>query len=293
MAKKQWIVSSLVLCCLLFGAGAAVAGDLEEVLRRGTLRHLGIPYANFVQADQTGLDVELMQGFARYLGVQYEFVESSWQDIVADLIGKRVSSQGDEVEILGESKVRGDVIATGFTVLPWRKKVVDFSTPTFPSGIWVITRADSSLQPVGATGSVEKDIAQVKARLKGRSLLAMANSCLDPNLYGLDDSGAKIQLFDSNRNLNEMIPAVVARVADATLMDVPVALIALEQWPGAIKVIGPVSPTQQMGCAFAKGSPHLRLAFNTYFKQVVEDGTYRKLVQKYYPTVFSYYGKFF
>jgi len=67
---------------------------------------------------------------------------------------------------VGESPVRGDVIATGFTILPWREKIVNFSTPTFPSGIWLIARADSKLKPIAESNSVDHDIAMVKSQLK-------------------------------------------------------------------------------------------------------------------------------
>jgi hypothetical protein len=56
-------------------------------------------------------------------------------------------------------------------------------------------------------------------------------------------------------------------MTDTALMDVPVALIALEQWPGEIKVIGPISLQQGMACAFPKSSPNLRRAFNEFFIQ--------------------------
>ncbi|MDX2480930.1 MAG: transporter substrate-binding domain-containing protein [Desulfuromusa sp.] len=283
----------LVIFLLLLPMNMVLAEDLDHVLENGTLRHLGIPYANFVHSNHSGLDVELMKGFAKHLGVKYKFVESSWATIIPDLTGKKVVAKGNDVEILGDSPVRGDVIATGFTTLPWREKIVTFSRPTFPSGIWVISRADSDLTPVSGTDSVDEEIAQVKTKLKNHSLLAMGDSCLAPELYGLKNVGVDLKMFDSDRDLGEMIPAVMARMADATLMDVPVALIALEDWPGDIKVIGPVSPTQYMGCAFAKDSPRLVAAFNAYLDGLFASGAYQKMVKKYYPTVFSYYDDFF
>ena len=92
---------------------AAWGRELEEVLKAGKLRHLGIPYANFITEERTGLDVELMQLFAAHLGVKYAFVETNWTNMVADLTGKVVKPQGDNVELIGENPVRGDVIATG------------------------------------------------------------------------------------------------------------------------------------------------------------------------------------
>jgi ABC-type amino acid transport substrate-binding protein len=212
-----------VAICLFSSLVAAVnAGDLDEVIKTGRLRHLGIQYANFVTKEKTGLDVELMQQFAAHLGAAYELVETNWQDILPDLTGKKV-----------------------------------------------------------------------KPLLKNRSVLGLKDSCLDTDLYGMNETGAEVKQFAADRNLEEMIAAVIARMTDTTLMDVPVALVALEQWPGEIKVIGPVSPQQDMACAFPKSSPNLRQAFNEFFRQSKANGKYQKLVAKYYPSVFTCYPEFF
>lgn len=284
----------LFLLLFLFAAGGALAraNSLDAVLSAGKLRHLGIVYANFITENKTGLDVELMQGFAAHLGVSYEFVETNWRNVLPDLTGKVVKPVGEEIEIVGAQQVRGDVIATGFTVLPWRKKVVDFSETTFPTGVWLISRADSTLHPIAPTGSIAADIDAVKRGLTGYSVLGLENSCLDPKLYGLEQTQAEIKLFPIDRNLNEMIPAVLARLADTTLMDVPVALIALETWPGEIKVVGPVSAPQRMACAFSQSAPELRKVFNDFFRDLQKKGQYRKLVEKYYPSVFTYFPEF-
>jgi ABC-type amino acid transport substrate-binding protein len=270
-----------------------LAATLDEIRAAGKLRHLGIIYANFVTKDQGGLDSELMQKFAQHLGVEYQFVASDWSNIVTDLTGKKVKPSGDQVSIIEEQlPIRGDVIATGFTVLPWRSKIVDFSSMTFPSGIWLLARADSKLKPIVPTGDVDKDMRLVKDSLAGVGVLGLENSCLDPHLYDLEKTGAKIELFPADRNLEEMIPSVVARLAETTLMDVPVALMALESWPGEIKVIGPVSTDQSMAVAFAKGSLQLRQAFEEFFSAFKASGDYRKLVEKYYPSLFTYYPTF-
>ena len=90
-----------------------------------------------------------------------------------------------------------------------------------------------------------------------------------------------------------MVPQVISRKNDFTLLDVPDALIALEKWSGEIKVIGPISEEQVMGVGFRKDSPKLLAEFNKYFDSIKKDGTYEKMVLKYYSGVFSYYPNFF
>jgi ABC-type amino acid transport substrate-binding protein len=290
--KNRLTVLAMGALFWMVAAGAGLCGDLNDVLQRGKLRHLGIVYANFVIEDHMGLDVELMQRFAAHLGVDYELVETNWRDVLPDLIGREVVLTGDAVDLTGERTVRGDVIATGFTVLPWREKIVNFSEMTFPTGVWLIARADAAMQPIHPTGNMAHDIEAVKNKLGGVSVLALKNSCLDPDLYNLRATGASVQLFPPERKLDEMIPSVLANLSETTLMDVPVALVALEKWPGKIKVVGPISELQEMACAFAKTSPRLLEAFNDFFRRITGDGTYHKLVAKYYPSLFMYYPDF-
>lgn len=281
---------AFVMLVMIFVVSASGA-DLAEIKERGVLRHLGVPYANFVTGSGDGLDVELVTLFAQYLGVRYEYVRTLWKDVIGDLSGKKVNPRGDNIEILGDVPVKGDIIANGLTILPWRKKIVDYSNPTFPTQVWLIARADSLLKPIKPCGNIEKDISAVKTQLKGYTVMGVVNTCLDPSLYGLKEIGARIRLF--NGNLNELAPAIINRDAETSILDVPDALIALEKWPSKIKVIGPVSDKQEMGCGFSKASPLLRDAFNRFLEQCKKDGTYLRLVKKYYPAVFRYYPEFF
>ncbi len=289
--RRVLVASIFVMTLLLVPTGSPYGADLQDIQKQGVLRHLGIPYANFITGDGDGLEVELVKLFAQHIGVRYEFVETSWGSIIADLTGKVVKPRGDEIEIIGEAPVKGDIVATGFSILPWREKIVKFSTPTFPTQVWLVTRADSPLRPIQPVGDVEKDIAAVKALLKGYRVLGKANTCLDPTLYRLEEAGSPIKFFEGS--LNELVPAVLAGEADYTMLELPDTFVALKKWPGRIKSIGPVSPVHMMAYAFAKSSPQLRDVFNRFFDQCMRDGTYRQLVQKYYPAIFQYYPEFF
>lgn len=286
------VIWTILVLLLLTAFNSVWAADhLKDIKERGVLRHLGIPYANFVTGSGDGLDVDLVKLFAQHLGVKYQFVEASWDSVIGDLTGKKVKARGDDIEVLGQVPIKGDIIANGFTILNWRKKIVDFSTPTFPNQIWLVAKADSPIQPIAPHEAVEKDIAVVRTLLKGRSLLGKTSTCLDPSLYNLKETGARIQLFPGS--LNDLAPAVIKGDSELTLLDVPDALVALEKFPGKIKIIGPITEKQYMGCAFAKNAPELRDAFNRFLEQAKADGTYLALVKRYYPKVFNYYRDFF
>jgi ABC-type amino acid transport substrate-binding protein len=289
---SRWFVRCTLLFAtslLLASTGIAGTGDLDQVRRDGVLRHLGIPYANFVTGAGDGLDVELIRGFAEHIGVRYEFVNTDWSRAFGDLTGRHARRAGSNAERFGNTPIRGDLIANGMTVLGWREQVVAFSEPTFPSGVWLIARAESAVSPIRPSGLMATDIVETKSRLAGVSVLALANTCLDPGLYNLAATRADVRLVPKERKLNEMVPALLNDDGETTLLDVPDALIALQRWPGQIKVIGPISGDQQMAAAFRPSSPRLRKAFNDYLAGIRADGSYARLVEKYYPSVFDYF----
>ena len=292
--KTRFFVTAGVISLAMlaiFSMRAAFGADLDEIRERGELRHLGVPYANFVTGSGDGMDVELVRLFAKYLGVKYKYIKTSWKDAIGDLSGKMVKADGANVKILGDGPIRGDILANGLTILPWRKKVIDFSTPTFPTQIWLMAVANSPMKPISPSGDISRDIKAVKAKIHGRFVLGKLNTCLDPSLYKLRDVGVKVILFGGN--LNELAPAIINGEAEATILDVPDALVALEKWPARIKVVGPISHRQEMGAGFAKTSSRLCDAFNRFVEKCKGDGTYHRIVQKYYPDVFMHYPAFF
>lgn len=261
------------------------------VKRTGTLRHLGVAYANFVTGLGDGLDVELMQLFAKRLGVKYEYVPTNWDDVLTDLTGVTFELKGNDFKITGKTQSKGDVIANGLTILPWRHNIVDFSVPTFPTQVWLIARPDSNITPIKPTGDINQDIALTRAKLKDVRVLCKTGGCLDPALYNLEQTGAKPKIFPGSPN--DLAPAVIMGEAETTLLDVPDALVALQKYPGKIKVIGPMSEMQDMAVGFAKDQKKLLEAFNTFFADLKKSGEYDRLVKKYYPLVYIYFPEFF
>ena len=290
-ALRLFVSSVLAAMTLAMAPISAQARDLQDIKAEGVIRHLGVPYANFVTGSDDGMDVELIKGFARSLGVRYEFVKTDWEKVVEDLVGRKVTMENGHATLGEGVPVRGDLIANGFTMLPWRTDLLDFSTPTFPSQIWLISRANSTTKPIKPSRNEMKDIELVRRMIKTKAVLALPKTCLDPSLYNLAATGAEIRNFDGN--LNEIAPALISRQAEFTILDVPDALIALEKWPGKIKIIGPISPPQTMAVGFPKSSPRLCEAFNKYLDETKQNGEYSKLIQKYYPTVSYYFPNFF
>ncbi|OEF27535.1 ABC transporter substrate-binding protein [Vibrio rumoiensis 1S-45] len=298
-------IKKILMCTIWFAivsvsSQQVIARDLVDIQKDGVLRHIGVPYANFISyihtgefESVTGLDVEIMQGFAQSLGLKYQYVPANWNNMIGKLTGEDTQFTHNKIVTGKKVKVEGDIVANGVTILDWRKQLIDFSNDYFPSAVWLVSRSDSDLRPIRPSGSLDEDIRVVKELMGGRNVLALEHSCLDPNLYDLYATDANIILPKQERNLNEMVPAILNNDAESTILDVADTLIALEKWPGQIKVIGPISEDQKMAAGFRKDSPELRKAFNDYLSKIKKDGSYQQLVEKYYPSVFDFYNGYF
>jgi len=285
------VVAAVILAAGVARAGDHGGGDLDAIRQRGVLRHLGIPYAHFVTGSGDGFDVELVRRFAQRLGVSYEFVETDWPEVLGDLTGRRVSPQRPDPESARAVPIRGDVVATGMTVLPWRARSAAFSSAVFPTQVWVVARADSRLSPIQPSGRLLDDIAAVKALLSGRTLLGVPDTCLDPSLYKLEGTGARALL--RRLRLDEVAPALIQGEGDLALLDVADAMVALQRYPGKMKVIGPVSVPQSMAVAFRRDAPRLREEFESFLAEIRRDGTYDALIATYFPEAPVYFRDFF
>ena len=291
---KIGITSTACIAALLAALGCIPgwAQDLGEIREQGVIRHLGVPYARFVTGNGEGFDAEIVQLFAKRIGVRYEYVPTDWNNVIQDLIGQDIEYK-PTVRTTGKRLIRGDIIANGLTILPYREKIIDYSRPTFPSAVWLLARSDSKVTPIVPTGSLPRDIDATKTKLKEANTFVMDNSCLDPRLYDLEGKGYRLQRFTINASLNDIVPAVLKNESEMTLLDVPDIIVSMEKWQGQIKVIGPISDEQLMAAGFRKTSPALRQEFDEFLKAMKQDGTYMRLVQKYYRSAPRYLPDFF
>ncbi|HEV3455041.1 MAG TPA: ABC transporter substrate-binding protein [Thermoanaerobaculia bacterium] len=143
------LAASAALCLLL--THAAAAGDLAEVKGRGKLimltypvqgthfisvnldvmREQGLKLVELRKPEQfQGIDVELMSGFARSLGVALEIhaVTGGYGALIPALLARE-----------------GDLVASEFTITPGRRAKADFSRPYVSNWVAVVVRRASSL----------------------------------------------------------------------------------------------------------------------------------------------------
>ncbi len=260
--------------------------DLDEIKARGYLRHIGVPYANFVTGDGEGLDTEILKLYAKSIGVKYQYVKSDWDNVIGDLSGKKVKVKDGKPEVIENVPVKGDVIGNGLTVIPWRQEIIDYSTPYFPNMIWVVARADSPLHPIKPSKDLKKDVENTRSLLKGKDVLGMRNTCVDPNLYNLEDVRP---VFKEGLTLNDLAAVLVKGDAEISILDVPDSLVALSKFPGRIKILGAITQKQDMAFGVSKDSPKLKESLNQFLAQLKSSGKLSELLLTYYPGLDNYF----
>lgn len=293
MSLKRFVRGSLSGAMVFLFATSGWAADLAEIKQRGEIRHIGIRYANFVTGAGDGLEVELMQGFAKRIGVSYKLVYSDFYSVIRDLLGKDAVRKNGEVTLAGDYPIKGDVISSGFTVLPWREAILLYSEPTLPSQVLLVAPAESDLQPIQDGADLAADIVNTRKAIGSKSVLVMERTCLDPSNYGLVNVGIDLKAYNKSANLNEMVPAMLNKEAELTLLDVPDAILDLRKWAGKIKILGPISEQQTLATAFPKDAPALRNEFNAYLSEIKASGFYDRLVDKYYPGIRRFFPEYF
>ncbi|MFH0958171.1 MAG: transporter substrate-binding domain-containing protein [Pseudomonadota bacterium] len=277
----------LILCALLgFLMVSSCLADLDEIKERGFLRHLGVPYANFVTGDGAGLDTEIIKLYCDRIGVKYQYVKTDWDNVIGDLSGKKVTVKDGKAELIENVPVKGDIIGNGLTIIPWRKEIIDYSTPYFPNVIWVVARADSPLHPIKPTNDLKKDVQATRLLLKGRDVLGIKNTCVDLSLYNIKDVRP---VYMDGVTLNDLAAVLVKGDVEISILDVPDSLVALSKFPGRIKILGAITEKQDMGYGISKDSPKLKESFNEFLGELRRSGKLSELLLTYYRGIENYF----
>ena len=133
---------------------------LATIRTRGVLR-VGVvnnePYVmRDAKGELTGFSIDLGRELAKDLGVEVEFVPTSWTQVVPDLIGRHF-----------------DVAATGLWITPARALVVNFSSPTSLGAMYLVAN-----KAVAAAMKTRQDFDKPEVRLvvyKGSSQEGIAS----------------------------------------------------------------------------------------------------------------------
>lgn len=195
----------------------------------------------------TGFDVEIAEEIASRLGVEPKFMETQWDAMFAGLDSKRF-----------------DMIANQVGIKEERLAKYDFSEPYISSAAVLVTHADNK-----EVKSFE-DLKGLKSAQSLTSNYAELAKSYGAELVGIDGFNQAIELLNSQR-------------VDATINDKLSVLDFQKQKPNAkIQIVDEADDVAQSGLMFRKGNETLVEAVNKALKEMIEDGTYDEISEKWF-----------
>lgn len=254
MGISRRIVLALSATALAMSMGAASAQDATK-LKIGT--EGAYPPFNMIEPSGkvVGFDIDIAQAVCAKMKVECEVVTTDWDGIIPALNAKKF-----------------DFIAASMSITDERKQAVDFTDRYYTNKLQFIAPKKVDFKT---------DKSSLKGKVIGAQRATISGSWLEDNLKGVVD----IKLYDSQENA--YLDLASGRV-DAVLGDIFVNYEWLKSDAGkAFEFKGnPVFEDDQIAMAVRKGDP-LREKINAALKEVIADGTYKKINDQYFP--FSIY----
>jgi polar amino acid transport system substrate-binding protein len=222
----------------------AAEDTLATVRQRGVLKVGVVPVQPMVMMDDkgelSGYSIDLARRLANDLGVDVQFVPTSWPNVVPDLIGRHF-----------------DVIAAGLWVTMPRALVVNFTQPTAAEGIHLVSNQKTTAQWSRVSDfnrpdvRIAVDAGTVQAQLAKRQF-------------------PRAQIVTDTPNPLE---AVQKGLAHATLLPTLAPSVVLELGQGQLRLpLGQPLASTQAAMAIRKGDADFLNLLNTWLSLQREDG---------------------
>ena len=246
--KKIFLAAAVTLA---FSAGA-----MAETLKMG-IEAAYPPFNNKDASGQVvGFDKEIGDALCAKMKAECSVVTSDWDGIIPALNAKKF-----------------DFLISSLSITEERKAAVDFTDPYYSNKLQFIA-------PKSVDFKTDKD--SLKGKTIGTQRATLAGTWLE-DTYGDD---IKVSLYDTQENA--YLDLTSGRV-DAILADKYANYDWLKTDAGKNYEFkgDPVVESDKIGIAVRKGDNELRNKLNAALKEIVADGTYKKINDKYFP--FSIY----
>lgn len=232
--------------------------DLQGCTLRIAVENAYQPF-NFIDPNTkkgVGYDYDIFGEICSRVNCQPEFVETSWDAMVAIMGGQGAAETFD-------------VGADGITITEERAQHVDFSIPYITSQQMLLVRADE-------TRFTEPDEFVAQKDLKMGTQIGTTNYDAAVELIGED----RIVAFDQ---FGPAVQALMAGDVDAVMIDNVSGLGYVGANPDKVKLTGKPVKSEELGFIFGKGSA-LKAPVDTALQSMVDDGKLDELYAKWFKT---------
>ena len=243
------LIALLLALCLALGASIALA----DTFRQG----IDPEYPPFSYLDDNGnyagFDVEVCQAACKILGLDYEAVPVNWEN-------KENSLNANEHDCVWSGMtIKQSMIDAGFVI----------STPYYENKQMILTKKDSG---IASKDDLAGKRVAVQLGTSGEDMLAGDQIELSQTF----DGGAAITMESFLVCATELDAGGV----DAVVIDLPIAQELASKYESFV-VLDEVLGNEQYGILYRAGDEELCKKMDEAVMQLVADGTYLQLVEKY------------
>lgn len=247
MKARRQLLLSTAASFILATMGTLTHAQSSDVLRVAT--DATFPPMEFVEnGKRTGFDVELVEAMAAKMGRKVEWTDIDFKGLIPGLISKRY-----------------DMAVSAIYITDERKKVVDFTEPYFAGGLVAMVKDGNT--------SIKSP-----ADLNGKKVSVQVGT---KSVSYVKEKFPQVQLVEVEKN-QEMFNLVDIGRADAAVTGKPAAFQYARTRPG-LKVLPEQITTEEYGMALRKDTPELTRAVNDALAKLKADGSYAKIVTKWFP----------
>lgn len=275
MFKKKWgvLVAAGVLAAALAlvgcssgsassqssasASGSASASAEMKLIKDGTLTIATSPdfppFENIENGDLVGLDIEIGKAVAEKLGLEPEFVQLQFDNILTAVASGK----------------QADVGISGFTVEPERQKTVDFSDSYYIDDLSIATMKDNA--------DVTADNADEALNKEG-VVIAVQSGTSGETYVQENYPNATCQPYG---NSTDAFAAMQAGQANAVCTNKAVVERMLANAYTDAQVVKSIATGEEYAVAVNKDNTALTDAINKALKELQDDGTIDNLIAKY------------
>ncbi len=208
-----------------------------------------------------GFDIDLMNAIAEKMGYEVQYENMEFDGVVAAV-----------------SNGTTDLAISGLTINAGRSKYVNFSNAYYSGAAQILIVGKNDTYYTGT------DKAALDAQLKGQSIGVCSGYTGEFYAKGDEDWGftaienANVKIYE---NISLAIADLKAGNINAIIMDDSVAKEAAAANADVAKVINVPLTIEEYGIAIDKTNTELKEKVDAALKELVEDGTVAKLLEKY------------
>jgi len=242
MTTRRQLLSAIAALTLALTTSGAHAEGSIRAVTDATF-----PPMEFVKdGRRTGFDIELVEALGRAMGKTIEWIDIDFKGLIPAL-----------------QAGRADIAVSAIYITDDRKKVVDFTDAYYAGGLVVLTKKDGPIKAL-------KD-------LDGRKVSVQVGT---KSVNYLRDNYPKVQRIEVEKN-QEMFNLVQIGRSDAAVTGKPAAKL-FAQSTTDLTVLDEQITTEEYGIAVPKSKPELTAGINAALKQLKADGTYERIVNKWF-----------